>query len=164
MCVCVYVCVAWGHCMILLLDHTHAIPPPSPHLSPKVPASYIELQKKIAEEVLKCTREQRPPVLNQKEFAALAKTIPNSDLLDPEELSLGVRACACVCTCVCACVCMCVCACVCMCVCACVCVHVCVHVCVCMCVCMCMCVCSVNTYVCCLLGDHEFSFLWMPII
>eukprot|EP00731_Ephydatia_muelleri_P005646 Em0002g1822a len=57
----------------------------------QVPASYIELQKRIAEEVCKCTKEQKPPVLNQKEFAALAKTIPNSDLLDPEELSLAAQ-------------------------------------------------------------------------
>ena len=60
-------------------------------LSPtsKVPASYIKLQEKIAQEVEKCARDQKPPVLNQKEFAALAKSIPNCDIVDPEELSLG---------------------------------------------------------------------------
>lgn len=55
----------------------------------KVPSSYVSLQKKVAEEVSKCREREIPPVLNQKEFAALAESIENNDISDPEELSLG---------------------------------------------------------------------------
>ena len=54
-----------------------------------VPASYVALQKAIAEEVRDCQLKETPPVLNQKEFAALADSIPDSDIIDPEELSVG---------------------------------------------------------------------------
>ena len=108
--------------MRLLLGHTHT----TPSLITKVPASYVELQKRIAEEVCKCTKEQKPPVLNQEEFAALAKTIPNSDLLDPDKLYLGecVSVCVCVCVHVCLCVSLCECVSVCVCVYVCLCVFV----------------------------------------
>ena len=43
----------------------------------------------IASEVKICQTKEIPPVLNQKEFAALADFIPDSDISDPEELSLG---------------------------------------------------------------------------
>ena len=43
-----------------------------------------------------CQAKEIPPVLNQKEFVALAERIPNNDmvdpnrdLIDPEELSVG---------------------------------------------------------------------------
>jgi len=49
----------------------------------------VALQKLIAEEVKVCQMKGIPPVLNQKEFAALADLIPESDISDPEELSLG---------------------------------------------------------------------------
>ena len=55
----------------------------------QVPASYVALQKLIAEKVQECLEKEIPPVLNQKEFAALADKIPDSDIADPEELSLG---------------------------------------------------------------------------
>lgn len=56
---------------------------------PQVPASYVALQRLIASEVKICQTKEIPPVLNQKEFAALADFIPDSDISDPEELSLG---------------------------------------------------------------------------
>ena len=55
----------------------------------QVPASYVALQRLIAEEVRVCQVKGIPPVLNQKEFAALSDFIPDSDISDPEELSLG---------------------------------------------------------------------------
>jgi len=65
----------------------------------QVPSSYVALQKRIAEEVLKCREKVIPPVLSQKEFAALADTIENNDILDPEELSLGMHLCVHACRC-----------------------------------------------------------------
>lgn len=56
----------------------------------QVPSSYVALQKKVAEEVQRCRDKEIPPVLNQKEFAALAESTENNDIADPEELSLGV--------------------------------------------------------------------------
>ncbi len=56
---------------------------------PQVPSSYVSLQQVIAEEVKECQQKEIPPVLNQREFAALADKIPESDISDPEELSLG---------------------------------------------------------------------------
>jgi hypothetical protein len=58
-------------------------------LSPQVPSSYVALQQKVAEEVMRCREKEVPPVLNQKEFAALAESIEDGDINDPEELSLG---------------------------------------------------------------------------
>ncbi len=55
----------------------------------KVPSSYVALQKRVSEEVLRCREKEIPPVLSQKEFAALAESTENNDILDPEELSLG---------------------------------------------------------------------------
>ena len=55
----------------------------------QVPSSYVAFQKRISEEVIKCRENDIPPVLSQKEFAALAEGIENNDILDPEELSLG---------------------------------------------------------------------------
>ena len=43
----------------------------------------------MAEEVIRCREKEVPPVLNQKEFAALAESIEDGDINDPEELSLG---------------------------------------------------------------------------
>lgn len=60
----------------------------------QVPSSYVSLQQVIAEEVRTCQEKEIPPVLNQKEFATLADRIPESDISDPEELSLG-RSCDC---------------------------------------------------------------------
>ena len=57
----------------------------------QVPASYVHLQKLISEEVHRCQKRGAPPVLSQKEFAALADHIPDSDISDPEELSLGME-------------------------------------------------------------------------
>ena len=56
---------------------------------PQVPSSYVSLQHLIAEEVKVCQQKEIPPVLNQKEFASLADKIPEGDISDPEELSLG---------------------------------------------------------------------------
>lgn len=56
-----------------------------------MPASYSALQQQVTEEVQLCREKEIPPVLNQKEFAALADSIPDGDILDPEELSLGRR-------------------------------------------------------------------------
>ena len=50
----------------------------------------MALQKEVAEEVKNCLFKDIPPVLNQKEFTALAERIPKSDICDPEEVSLGV--------------------------------------------------------------------------
>lgn len=55
----------------------------------QVPSSYVALQKKVSEEVARCREKEIPPVLNQKEFAVLAESIENSDISDPEEVSLG---------------------------------------------------------------------------
>ena len=60
---------------------------------PQVPASYINLQRLISEEVRSCHEKGIPPVLSQKEFAALADRMPDSDISDPEELSLGEKTC-----------------------------------------------------------------------
>ncbi|MCG8625424.1 MAG: hypothetical protein MJE68_25930 [Proteobacteria bacterium] len=49
----------------------------------------------MAEEVMRCREKEVPPVLNQKEFAALAESIEDGDINDPEELSLGMCACTC---------------------------------------------------------------------
>ena len=38
---------------------------------------------------MRCREKEVPPVLNQKEFAALAESIEDGDINDPEELSLG---------------------------------------------------------------------------
>ena len=61
----------------------------------QVPSSYVALQQKVAEEVMRCREKEVPPVLNQKEFAALAESIEDGDINDPEELSLGMCACTC---------------------------------------------------------------------
>ena len=49
----------------------------------------MALQGKVLEEVIRCREKEVPPVLNQKEFAALAESIEDGDINDPEELSLG---------------------------------------------------------------------------
>ena len=67
------------------------LPPPPTHPPTQVPASYINLQRLIAEEVRSCQQKETPPVLSQKEFAALADRMPDSDISDPEELSLGME-------------------------------------------------------------------------
>ena len=53
---------------------------------------------------MRCREKEVPPVLNQKEFAALAESIEDGDINDPEELSLGRDGCdgvECTCTCTC---------------------------------------------------------------
>lgn len=55
----------------------------------QVPSSYVALQQRVSEEVIRCREKEVPPVLNQKEFAALAESIEDGDINDPEELSLG---------------------------------------------------------------------------
>ena len=57
----------------------------------QVPASYIGLQREISEEVRVCQEKGIPPVLSQKEFAALTDRMADSDISDPEELSLGTH-------------------------------------------------------------------------
>ena len=57
-----------------------------------MPASYISLQKVISDEVRVCHEKGIPPVLSQTEFASLADRMPDSDISDPEELSLGIYA------------------------------------------------------------------------
>ena len=47
------------------------------------------LQEVISEEVFQYWTNNQPAILNQKEFAALAQRIPNNDILDLEELSVG---------------------------------------------------------------------------
>lgn len=42
--------------------------------------------------MIRCREKEVPPVLNQKEFAALAESIEDGDINDPEELSLGKTA------------------------------------------------------------------------
>ena len=42
---------------------------------------------------MRCREKEVPPVLNQKEFAALAESIEDGDINDPEELSLGRDGC-----------------------------------------------------------------------
>ena len=81
---------------LLSLSSLSSISSPSLPLLPQVPASYVALQRIISEEVKNCQAKDIPPVLNQKEFAALAERIPNNDivdstrdLVDPEELSVG---------------------------------------------------------------------------
>lgn len=70
--------------------HLHRYEPQNKNLSPvQVPSCYVALQDKIAEEVERCRVKKIPPVLSQKEFAALAASIENNDIFDPEELSLG---------------------------------------------------------------------------
>lgn len=54
-----------------------------------MPSSYVALQKKISEEVDRYREKEIPPVLNQKEFSALAESLGDNDISDPEELSLG---------------------------------------------------------------------------
>ena len=54
----------------------------------QVPASYIQLQNLIEEESKRLREIEQPPVLNQKEFAALAEK--TNDITDPEELTLGM--------------------------------------------------------------------------
>ena len=54
-----------------------------------MPASYISLQNLIEEEAKRLREEEKPPVLNQKEFATLAEK--TGDITDPEELTLGKR-------------------------------------------------------------------------
>lgn len=54
-----------------------------------MPSSYVALQKKISVEVHRYRDRGRPPVLNQKEFAALAASLEENDIYDPEELSIG---------------------------------------------------------------------------
>ena len=56
---------------------------------PKVPSSYVSLQQAVLNECERLRREDQPPVLNEEEFAALAKSDPKSDILDAEELQLG---------------------------------------------------------------------------
>ncbi len=55
----------------------------------QVPSSYVALQKKVSEEVMRCREKETPPVLNQMEFSRLAQTLDDNDITDPEELSLG---------------------------------------------------------------------------
>ncbi len=58
----------------------------------QVPSSYIDLQKLVESEAKRCHEVDKPPVLSQKEFAALASD--TSDITDPEELSLGTDSCS----------------------------------------------------------------------
>ena len=60
------------------------------HLS-QVPASYIGLHKEIGEEVARRQQEGLPPVLTQEEFTKLTDRIPENDILDNEDLSLGIE-------------------------------------------------------------------------
>lgn len=75
------------HAAVHAIDHDTR----EPIIGMQVPASYVSLQKLIAEKVEACAEREIPPVLNQKEFAALADKIPESDILDPEELSLAAQ-------------------------------------------------------------------------
>lgn len=53
----------------------------------QVPSSYIDLQKLVEADAKRCHEVEKPPVLSQKEFAALAGD--TGDITDPEELTLG---------------------------------------------------------------------------
>jgi leucine-rich repeat kinase 1 len=75
------------HAAISAIDHDTR----DPIIGMQVPASYINLQRLIAEEVRSCQEKGIPPVLSQKEFAALADRMPDSDISDPEELSLAAQ-------------------------------------------------------------------------
>ena len=55
----------------------------------QVPQSYIAFQEVISAEVGVYRTNGQPAILNQREFAALANKIPNNDILDLEELSVG---------------------------------------------------------------------------
>ncbi len=68
----------FSHCNCILIY------PPT-----QVPSSYVALQKKVSEEVMRCREKETPPVLNQMEFSRLAQTLDDNDITDPEELSLG---------------------------------------------------------------------------
>ena len=54
-----------------------------------MPSSYVSLQQAVLSEVDRLRREEQPPVLSEEDFAALAKSDPKNDILDPEELQLG---------------------------------------------------------------------------
>lgn len=56
----------------------------------QVPSSYVVLQKLLSEEVVRRQKNGKLPVLTQQEFAMLISSIPNCDILDPEELFLGM--------------------------------------------------------------------------
>jgi len=49
----------------------------------------VSLQQAVLNEVDRLRREEQPPVLNEEEFTALARSDPKNDILDPEELQLG---------------------------------------------------------------------------
>jgi len=55
----------------------------------QVPSSYVSLQQAVLNEVERLRKEDQPPVLNEEEFAALARSDPKSDIHDAEELQLG---------------------------------------------------------------------------
>lgn len=55
----------------------------------QVPSSYVSLQQAVLGECERLRKEDQPPVLNEEEFTALAKSDPKSDIHDAEELQLG---------------------------------------------------------------------------
>lgn len=58
-------------------------------LAVQVPSSYVSLQQAVLGECERLRKEDQPPVLNEEEFAILAKSDPKSDIHDAEELQLG---------------------------------------------------------------------------
>lgn len=55
----------------------------------QVPSSYVSLQQAVQNECERLRKLELPPVLDEEEFAALAKSDPKSDIHDAEELQLG---------------------------------------------------------------------------
>ena len=49
----------------------------------------MSLQQAVLNEVERLRKEEQPPVLNEEDFAVLARSDPKNDILDPEELQLG---------------------------------------------------------------------------
>lgn len=55
----------------------------------QVPKSYIDLQQAIIQEAVRRRSTDEPPILLEDEILQLAKSSPQNDILDTEELKLG---------------------------------------------------------------------------
>ena len=55
----------------------------------QVPRSYIDLQQAIIQEAVRRRSTDEPPILLEDEILQHAKSSPQNDILDTEELKLG---------------------------------------------------------------------------
>jgi hypothetical protein len=61
------------------------------HFFRKIPLSYLKLQENVIKEAEQRKKDNKPPILNEDQMLELAKQDPNNDILERDELILGIH-------------------------------------------------------------------------